>query len=37
MGVVITVTRDGKRRVYYSAENVPEDAIIKACIDLTRK
>lgn len=33
MGIVITVTRDGKRRVYYSTENIPESAIIKVRIE----
>jgi len=31
--VIVAITRDGKRRVYYSAENVPENAIIKVRIE----
>ena len=35
--IIVAITADGKRRVYYKPEDVPEAAIIKACIDLTRK
>lgn len=35
--VIIAVTKDGKRRVYYGTENVSKDAIIKIPIEPAAK
>jgi hypothetical protein len=35
--IIVAITADGKRRVYYKPEDVPETAIIKIYMDLHNK
>lgn len=35
--IIIAVTKDGKRRVYYESEPIPDDAIIKIPIEPAAK